>query len=167
MEQMGPMESIGCRQERTNIPASANRAVERQTEHHFFRQGDTKSSNPVPLVLPVKVEVSELDDHPVLKANLQFVVPSSAQTRLELPDPLSSAVGRKRRLDRNIVMLKDPMKRLWPVFYHETSLFVGFTGGWKSFVAANKLQTGDLCVLLKDLDATNHAPGRGACLGFG
>ncbi|XP_044951673.1 B3 domain-containing protein Os02g0598200-like isoform X1 [Hordeum vulgare subsp. vulgare] len=152
MEQMGPMESIGCRQERTNIPASANRAVERQTEHHFFRQGDTKSSNPVPLVLPVKVEVSELDDHPVLKANLQFVVPSSAQTRLELPDPLSSAVGRKRRLDRNIVMLKDPMKRLWPVFYHETSLFVGFTGGWKSFVAANKLQTGDLCVLLKDLD---------------
>lgn len=54
-------------------------------EHHFFRQEDTKSSNPVTAVplLPVKVEVSELDDHrPVLKANLQFVVPSTAQTRL-------------------------------------------------------------------------------------
>lgn len=49
-------------------------------------------------------------------------------------------------------MLKDPMKRLWPVFYHETSLFVGFTGGWKSFVAANNLKAEDLCVLLKDLD---------------
>ncbi|XBI47027.1 hypothetical protein VPH35_111099 [Triticum aestivum] len=155
IEQVGPVGSIGCRQERNNISISANRAVARQTEHHFFRQEDTKSSNPAPLVplLPVKVEVSELDDHcPVLKANLQFVVPSTAQTRLELPDPLSNAVGRKGRLDRNIVMLKDPMKRLWPVFYHETSLFVGFTGGWKSFVAANKLEAGDLCVLLMDLD---------------
>jgi hypothetical protein len=49
-------------------------------------------------------------------------------------------------------MLKDPMKRLWPVFYHENSLFVGFTRGWKPFVAANNLQTGDVCVLLKDID---------------
>ncbi|KAM3242015.1 hypothetical protein ACQJBY_054619 [Aegilops geniculata] len=155
IEQVGTVESIGCRQERNNISISANRAVARQTEHHFFRQEDTKSSNPAPPVplLPVKVEDSELDDHrPVLKANLQFVVPSTTQTRLELPDPLSNAVGRKGRLDRNIVMLKDPMKRLWPVFYHETSLFVGFTGGWKSFVAANKLEAGDLCVLLMDLD---------------
>ncbi|XP_037455781.1 B3 domain-containing protein Os02g0598200-like [Triticum dicoccoides] len=155
IEQVGTVESIGCRQERNNISTSANRAVACQTEHHFFRQEDTKSSNPAPPVplLPVKVEVSELDDHrPVLKANLQFVVPSTAQTRLELPDPLSNAVGHKGRLDRNIVMLKDPMKRLWPVFYHETSLFVGFTGGWKSFVAANKLEAGDLCVLLMDLD---------------
>ncbi|XP_044405645.1 B3 domain-containing protein Os02g0598200 [Triticum aestivum] len=155
IEQVGPVESIGCRQERNNISMSANRAVAHQTEHHFFRQEDAKSSNPAPPVplLPVKVEVSELDDHrPVLKASLQFVVPSTTQTRLELPDPLSNAVGRKGRLDRNIVMLKDPMKRLWPVFYHETSLFVGFTGGWKSFVAANKLEAGDLCVLLMDLD---------------
>lgn len=31
MEQVGPMESTGCRQERNNIPVSANRAVEWQT----------------------------------------------------------------------------------------------------------------------------------------
>ncbi|VAI46645.1 unnamed protein product [Triticum turgidum subsp. durum] len=85
IEQVGPVESIGCRQERNNISMSANRAVAHQTEHHFFRQEDAKSSNPAPPVplLPVKVEVSELDDHrPVLKASLQFVVPSTTQTRL-------------------------------------------------------------------------------------
>ena len=44
------------------------------------------------------------------------------------------------------------MKRLWLVFYHENSVFVGFTRGWKPFVAANNLQIGDLCMLFKDLD---------------
>lgn len=49
-------------------------------------------------------------------------------------------------------MLKDPMKRLWPVIYHDNPIFVGFTAGWKHFVAANNLQTGDLCELIKESD---------------
>jgi hypothetical protein len=48
-------------------------------------------------------------------------------------------------------MLKDPMKRLWPVFYHENSIFVGFTAGWKHFAVANDLQIGDLCELSNEL----------------
>uniref|UniRef100_A0ACD5Z128 Uncharacterized protein n=2 Tax=Avena sativa TaxID=4498 RepID=A0ACD5Z128_AVESA len=152
MEQFEPIGSIACRQQMNNIPVCADHAVTRLSDH-FFSQEDTKAShhvNPAAL-LPVKVEVLE-DDHSVLKTNLQFCIPSTTQTWLELPTSLSNALRRKGRQDRNIVMLKDPMKRLWPVFYHENSLFVGFTRGWKPFVTANSLQTGDVCLLLKDLD---------------
>ena len=44
------------------------------------------------------------------------------------------------------------MKRLWPVLYHENPVFVGFTVGWRHFVAANNLQSGDLCDLIKEPD---------------
>jgi hypothetical protein len=44
------------------------------------------------------------------------------------------------------------MKRLWPVLYHENPVFVGFTAGWRNFVAANNLQAGDLCDLIKEPD---------------
>uniref|UniRef100_A0ACD5YMU9 Uncharacterized protein n=1 Tax=Avena sativa TaxID=4498 RepID=A0ACD5YMU9_AVESA len=152
-EQFEPMGSIACRPQMNNIPVHADHAVTRLSDHLFFSQEDRKAShhvNPAAL-LPVKVEVLE-DDHSVLKTNLQFCIPSTTQTWIELPTPLSNALRRKGRQDRNIVMLKDPMKRLWPVFYHENSLFVGFTRGWKPFVAANSLQAGDACLLLKDLD---------------
>ncbi|CAM0945396.1 unnamed protein product [Alopecurus aequalis] len=154
MEQFEPMGSISCRQQLNNSPVCANHAVARPSEHHSVNQEDRKDSHHVgPAVLvPVKVEVLELDNHSVLKTNLQFCVPSTTQTWLELPSSLPNALRRKGRLDRNVVMLKDPVKRLWPVFYHENSVFVGFTRGWKSFVAANNLQTGDICMLLKDLD---------------
>jgi hypothetical protein len=46
-------------------------------------------------------------------------------------------------------MLKGPKKRLWPVVYHNSSLFVGFTEGWKHLVAVNDLWAGDICGLVK------------------
>ncbi|KQK00185.1 B3 domain-containing protein Os02g0598200 isoform X1 [Brachypodium distachyon] len=144
--------------QRNNIPVRANHVVACQSEHNFLRQGDMKSSShviPVPL-LPVKSEVLESDDHSRLKTGMQFCIPSTSQTWLELPNPLSNAVWQKQRQNRSVIMLKDPMKRLWPVFYHENSLFVGFTRGWESIVAANNLQTGDVCTLLKDLDEVEH-----------
>jgi hypothetical protein len=49
-------------------------------------------------------------------------------------------------------MLKDPKKRLWPVVYHDSLLFVGFTAGWKHFVAANDLRAGDVCELVNEPD---------------
>ncbi|KAM0880098.1 hypothetical protein ACQ4PT_033799 [Festuca glaucescens] len=146
--------------------AQMDHAVSRSSEHHFFSQDGRKASHHVTpavllpvkdeispaVLLPVKDEILELDVHSVLKTNLQFCIPSTTQTWLDLPTPLSNALRRKGRQDRNVVMLKDPMKRLWPVFYHQNSLFVGFTRGWKPFVAANSLRTGDVCLLLKDLD---------------
>jgi hypothetical protein len=56
-------------------------------------------------------------------------------------------------------MLKDPKKGLWPVVYHHRPLFVGFTEGWKHLVAANDLQTRDVCELVKgpdDGEMTGH-----------
>lgn len=152
-EQLEPVGSIVSKQ-RNNIPVCANLATPRQSEHHFSQQEDGKSSNyvtPVAL-LPVKAEVLELDDFSLLKINFEFCIPSTTQTWLELPKSLSNAVRQKGRQNRDVIMLKDPMKRLWPVFYHENPVFVGFTSGWKPFVAANNLQIGDRCELLKKLD---------------
>jgi hypothetical protein len=64
---------------------------------------------------------------------------------------LSNAV-RQRRHGCDVIMLKDPKKRLWPVVYHRRPLFVGFTEGWKHLVAANDLRTGNICELVKGLD---------------
>ncbi|GJM85446.1 hypothetical protein PR202_ga01893 [Eleusine coracana subsp. coracana] len=109
-------------------------------------QEDTKS---IDILTPVKPVILESDDHSKLKVNMQFCIANTALKWLELPESLSDAV-RRRKQDRNIIMLKDPMKRLWPVFYHENSIFVGFTAGWKPFAAANNLEIGDLCELRKE-----------------
>ncbi|URE49400.1 hypothetical protein MUK42_33591, partial [Musa troglodytarum] len=45
----------------------------------------------------------------------------------------------------NIVTLRDPFDRLWPVMYHESIEFIGFANGWKDFTIANNIQQGNLC----------------------
>jgi soluble cytochrome b562 len=50
-----------------------------------------------------------------------------------------SNVVRQRRHGCDVIMLKDPKKRLWPVIYHDSPLFMGFIEGWKHLVAANDL----------------------------
>jgi hypothetical protein len=52
----------------------------------------------------------------------------------------SNAV-RQRRHGCDVIMLKDPKKRLCSVIYHHRLLFVGFTEGWKHLVAANEQPT--------------------------
>ena len=64
---------------------------------------------------------------------------------------LSNAV-RQRSHRCDVIMLKDPKKRLWPIIYHHWPLFVGFTEGWKHLVAANDLRAGDVCERVKGLD---------------
>ena len=63
---------------------------------------------------------------------------------------LSNAV-RQRRHGCDVIMLKDPKKRLSPVVYH-LPLFVGFTDGWKHLVIANDLRAEDVCELVKGPD---------------
>ncbi|KAL6634656.1 hypothetical protein ACP70R_027327 [Stipagrostis hirtigluma subsp. patula] len=152
MDMVEPLEST-VNSQSDHTPVCTNHVVSCQPEHHFSEQEDRKSTNCVTQValLPVKDDILEFDDRSSLKINLQFCIPNTTQKWLELPRSLSSAV-RQTRQDRNVVMLKDPMKRLWPVFYHENAVFVGFTAGWKDFVAANNLQIGDLCELFKEPD---------------
>ena len=64
---------------------------------------------------------------------------------------LSNAV-RQRRHGCDVITLKDPKKRLWPIIYHHCPLFVGFTEGWKHLVVANDLRAGDVCELVKGPD---------------
>ena len=61
---------------------------------------------------------------------------------------LSNAV-RQRRHGCDVIILKDPNKRLWPVVYHNSLLFVGFTEGGKHLVTSNDLWAGDVCELVK------------------
>ncbi|KAL6899326.1 hypothetical protein ACP4OV_005984 [Aristida adscensionis] len=164
-----------------SMPACANHVVARQSEH-FSKQEDTKSTTSCVaqvVLVPVKTNILELDECSLLNINVQFCIPDSAQKWLvsiyilagtpgvapdglepyfvplvmegELPKALFDGV-RQTRQDRNVIMLKDAMKRLWPVFYHENAVFVGFTAGWQHFVAANDLEAGDLCELLKEPD---------------
>ena len=63
---------------------------------------------------------------------------------------LSNAV-RQRRHGCDVIMLKDPKKRLCPIVYH-LSLFVGFTEGGKHLVTSNDLRAGDICELVKGPD---------------
>jgi hypothetical protein len=64
---------------------------------------------------------------------------------------LSNAVG-QRRHGCDVIMLKDPKKKLWPVIHHHCRLFVGFTEGWKHLVTANDLRAGDVYELVKGPD---------------
>ena len=66
--------------------------------------------------------------------------------RSELPNAV-----RQRRHGCDVIMLKDPKKRLCPIVYH-LSLFVGFTEGGKHLVTSNDLRAGDVCELVKGPD---------------
>ncbi|KAL6650183.1 hypothetical protein ACP70R_009108 [Stipagrostis hirtigluma subsp. patula] len=150
MGQVEPVEST-VNSQSYNTSERANHVVSCQPGHRFFKQEDCKSTNcvnPVAL-LPAKADILELDDRSSLKINMQFFIPNTTQKWLELPRSLSSAVRRTRQ-HQNVIMLKDPVKRLWPVFYYEKPVFVGFTEGWKKFVAANDLEAGDLCELFEE-----------------
>ncbi|OQU85252.1 hypothetical protein SORBI_3004G204000 [Sorghum bicolor] len=146
MDQVEPVRS-SVRSKSRNIVVRAN-----ESEHCFSKQEGRMPSNtevPEPL-LPMKDKILELDYHSPPEINSQLCIPDTTQKWLGLSKSLSSAVIRQRRHHWDVVMLKDPMKRLWPIIYHDNPIFVGFTAGWKHFVAANNLQTGDVCELIKE-----------------
>ncbi|CAD6250442.1 unnamed protein product [Miscanthus lutarioriparius] len=146
--QMDQVEPVSVRSKSCNIVLRAN-----ESEHPSSKQESRMSSNtevPEPL-LPMKDEILKLDYHSPPEINSQLCIPDTTQKWLDLSKSLSSAV-RQRRHHWDVIMLKDPMKRLWPIIYHDSPIFVGFTAGWKHFVAANNLQTGDVCELIKESD---------------
>ncbi|WVZ74737.1 hypothetical protein U9M48_022886 [Paspalum notatum var. saurae] len=152
MDQVEPVGNSVCSQI-SNVVEQANHVVAHESEHCFPKQeGVMPMKCAVPeSLLPIKDRTLELDDHSPLKINLELCAADTNRKWLELPKSLSGAVRQKRN-DRNAVLLKDPMKRSWPVLYYENPIFAGFTAGWKHFVAANNLQTGDVCELIKEPD---------------
>jgi hypothetical protein len=47
------------------------------------------------------------------------------------------------RTERMVVFLRDPLGRLWPVFYLKKTWL---TSGWLDFQRANNIKPGDVCV---------------------
>ncbi|CAN6279088.1 unnamed protein product [Urochloa humidicola] len=152
MDQVLPVRSSVCNQS-SNVAMYANHVVAHVSEHHFSRQEDRNSINcAIPeSPLPMKDKILELDDHSLLKFSLQLCVLDTTRKWLALPKSLPDALKQKKH-GRNVIVLKDPMKRSWPVLYQENPVFMGFTAGWKYFVAANNLEAGDLCDLVKEPD---------------
>ncbi|CAN6252199.1 unnamed protein product [Urochloa humidicola] len=156
MDQVLPVGSSVCNQS-SNMAMYANHVVAHMSEYDFSTQEGRNSTNCVTLEssLPMKDKILELDDA-LLKSSLQLCVPDTTRKWLKLPKSLPGAV-KQRRLDGKVVRLKDPMKRSWPVLYQKNPVFVGFTSGWKYFVAANNIQAGDLCDLIKEPDDDDEA----------
>ncbi|CAL5057315.1 unnamed protein product [Urochloa decumbens] len=153
--EMDKVEQVGsnvCSQS-SIVTMHANHVVAHVAVQHFSKQEGRNSINcAIPdSSLPMKDKILELDGHALRKFSLQFCVPDTTQKWIELPKFLPGALKRKRH-GWNTMLLKDPMKRLWPVLYQENSVFVGFTAGWKYFVAANNLRAGDLCYITKQPD---------------
>ncbi|CAL4886888.1 unnamed protein product [Urochloa decumbens] len=135
------------------VTMHGNHVVTHVAVQHFSKQEGRNSINcAIPdSSLPMKDKILELDGHALRKFSLQFCVPDTTRKWIELPKFLPGALKRKRH-GWNTILLKDPMMRQWPVLYQENSVFVGFTAGWKYFVAGNNLRAGDLCDITKQPD---------------
>ncbi|XP_077250644.1 uncharacterized protein LOC143890023 isoform X2 [Tasmannia lanceolata] len=101
--------------------------------------------------VPVKVENDEsIDSFDLPSANLlafSCSVSMSTQSHLVLPIRLPPSLTKKRqRQDRMVVFLRDPAMRMWPILYHGTSRYNCLAFGWSTFVKANNIQLGDVCV---------------------
>ncbi|WOK97421.1 hypothetical protein Cni_G06129 [Canna indica] len=106
----------------------------------------------------VKVEPVDFDN---LFSSSSFcfslTLSSDSQCWIDLPQALPSFKGRKTKTsEKKVVVLRDPSLRSWPVIYHNSMKFIGFSSGWENFIKANKLQQGSVCDFF-DL-ADEHIP---------
>jgi len=51
-----------------------------------------------------------------------------------------------------VVFLRDPLRRLWPVFYHEKLHLQVLAHGWLDFCRANNIQPKDECIFEAEVD---------------
>ncbi|CAJ1975009.1 unnamed protein product [Sphenostylis stenocarpa] len=66
-----------------------------------------------------------------------------------LPGFRKLKVGQHRNM---VVFLRDPVRRLWPVFYHEKTHLRLLTHGWLDFSRANNIQPRDECIFEAEVD---------------
>ncbi|TKY73603.1 methyltransferase C9orf114 [Spatholobus suberectus] len=86
------------------------------------------------------------ESHFKTAATLFCVVPNDDGC-LQLPACLPSIRKVKLFQQRKmVVVLRDPLRRLWPVFYHEEPQLKLLTHGWLDFSRANNIQPADECI---------------------
>ncbi|KAK7350679.1 hypothetical protein VNO77_09550 [Canavalia gladiata] len=77
-------------------------------------------------------------------STLSFAIPKDNNGYLKLPTwlPLNGKATKRQRM---VVLLRDPVRRLWPVFYHKQPRLNLLTHGWLDFCRANNIQPADVC----------------------
>ncbi|KAJ4973737.1 hypothetical protein NE237_006911 [Protea cynaroides] len=93
----------------------------------------------------VKTEPMDSDDlsSPDL-IDFCYSVTTVTQSWLELPKA-SVSQKMKPKMERQIVLLRDPAMRKWAVLLYEIPGFRFLTSGWEAFAKANNIQPGDVC----------------------
>ncbi|XP_057459987.1 B3 domain-containing protein Os01g0905400-like [Actinidia eriantha] len=97
----------------------------------------------------VKTEpVDTFELSPADAVNISFLMAPDEQDFVELPACLASVSfkGGLRMQRKVVVILRDPVSRLWPVIYQEKYGLKVLTSGWAAFVKANSIRPGDECV---------------------
>ncbi|XP_061988030.1 uncharacterized protein LOC133706499 isoform X7 [Rosa rugosa] len=121
-----------------------------QSQSNFARKNDSA----LPVVKPEPIE----DAGATFPSFTISCLATDRQSFLELPKslplPLNTMKGRSK-LDRRIVYLQGPDKRLWPVLYIQKFFFRTLANGWEAFCMANNIEQGDRCTI----EVTNQTEG--------
>ncbi|ESW09951.1 hypothetical protein PHAVU_009G169300 [Phaseolus vulgaris] len=81
--------------------------------------------------------------------HLSCVVPHDNKLPKCLPMIRRVKVDQLRKM---VVFLRDPLRRLWPVFYHEKPHLQLLAHGWLDFCRANNIQAKDECIFEAEVD---------------
>ncbi|XP_024929155.1 B3 domain-containing protein Os02g0598200 [Ziziphus jujuba] len=124
-------------------------------EHQASSDKIVEENNDVDSDLEIKTETDDSVGIPPDSSDVPSVVATAgSEPFLELPAclPYTSIMGRSK-MDRTVVVLRDPERRLWSVMYHETSSYCVLTSGWEAFTKANSVQPKDECVFVVENDS--------------
>ncbi|XP_040368103.1 uncharacterized protein LOC112176104 isoform X6 [Rosa chinensis] len=132
------------------VDATSKLSNKLQSQSNFARKNDSALS----VVKPEPIE----DAGATFPSFTISCLATDRQSFLELPKslplPLNTMKGRSK-LDRRIVYLQGPDKRLWPVLYIQKFFFRTLANGWEAFSMANNIEQGDRCTI----EVTNQTEG--------
>ncbi|XP_016461996.2 uncharacterized protein LOC107785253 isoform X6 [Nicotiana tabacum] len=95
----------------------------------------------------IKSEPADSGDMPSLTAvSYSCLLEVDGRDFLELPESWRKYLMKKAKLERWIIFLRGPDKKIWPILYHRRSGVDVLTNGWKFFAAAYGLNRGDDCL---------------------
>ncbi|XP_019243569.1 PREDICTED: uncharacterized protein LOC109223638 isoform X2 [Nicotiana attenuata] len=95
----------------------------------------------------IKCEPADSGDMPSLTAvSYSCLLEVDGRDFLELPESWRKYLMKKAKLERWIIFLRGPDKKIWPILYHRRAGVDVLTNGWKIFAAAYGLNRGDDCL---------------------
>lgn len=99
------------------------------------------------IVKPEPVDLCEPSSATIAKITCS--VQPDSDSFLVLPECLPlKACGQAVKFQPKLVLLQDPLRRVWPVLYHHKFCIKVLANGWKAFRDANNIQPGDECTFV-------------------